>query len=93
MISAITAKNAAAAKSPIPSPPLRTLTLISLLASWISFWSSEEMSRLASETSRPIVGSSCIGWIAMTSTPLVDSVGSDPTPRGTARPRPPGRGR
>ena len=50
-------------------PPFLTLTFSSDLASWISFCTSEEMSRLASETSRPIVGSSCIGWIAMTSTP------------------------
>ena len=46
------------------------------------------MSRLASETSRPIVGSSCIGWIAMTVYPLVTRSGATllRAGRGLARP-------
>ena len=50
--------NAAPASSPAPMPPARTLTFSSDLASSISLETSVEMSRLASATSRPIVGSS-----------------------------------
>ena len=50
-------KNAAPANSPIPMPPALTLTFSSDLASWISLWIREEMSRLASVTRRPMVGS------------------------------------
>ena len=69
MTSPIKRKKTAPANRPTPVPPFLTLTFSSDLASWISFCTSEEMSRLASETSRPMVGSPCIGWIAMTSTP------------------------
>ena len=66
MITASTTRNAAAANSPIPVPPALTLTLSSDLASWISLLMSVEMSRLASLTSRPIVGSvSLTGSVAM----------------------------
>ena len=43
---------------PMPMPPALTLTFSSDFASWISFWTSVEMSRVASWTSRPMVGSS-----------------------------------
>src|SRR4051812_34866429 len=58
MITPSTAMNAAPASSPMPRPPARTLTFSSDLASAISLETREEMSRLASATSRPIVGSS-----------------------------------
>jgi len=55
----LNARRAAARRiRPTPVPPFLTLTFSSDLASWISFCTSEEMSRLASETSRPMVGSS-----------------------------------
>ena len=47
-------------------PPALTLTFSSDFASWISFEISVEMSRLASVTRRPMVGSvSWTGWVAM----------------------------
>src|SRR3954469_8968022 len=57
MTSPISTKNAAPANSPIPVPPFLRLSCSSDLASWISLLISVEMSRVASETSRPIVGS------------------------------------
>ena len=53
----ISTKKAAPANSPIPVPPFLRLTWSSDLASWISLLIRVEMSRVASETSRPIVGS------------------------------------
>src|SRR5665811_481488 len=50
--------NAAAPKRPTPVPPALTLILSSDLASAISFRIRLEMSRLASVTKRPMVGSS-----------------------------------
>ncbi len=55
------AMNAATAKNATPIPPAWTLTLSSDLASSISLVTSDEMSRLASATSRPMVGSSGLG--------------------------------
>ena len=57
MTSPISTKKAAPANSPMPVPPFLTLTWSSDLASWISLWIRVETSRVASETSRPIVGS------------------------------------
>ena len=57
MISAIRAKKPAAANIAMPIPPALTLTWISDFASLISLRIRLETSRLASETSRPIVGS------------------------------------
>jgi hypothetical protein len=66
MISAITRKNTAAANSAMPVPPACALSFSSVLASLISLEIRLEMSRLASETSFPIVGSSsCTGSIAI----------------------------
>ena len=60
------ATNAAPAKRPRPVPPAFTLTFSSDLASWISLLISVEMSRVASVTSRPMVGSvSLTGSVAM----------------------------
>ncbi len=57
---------AAPAKRPMPVPPCLKLTLSSDLASWISLEISVEMSRLASMTRPPIVGSvSLTGVVAM----------------------------
>src|SRR6476619_1271037 len=57
MITARTARNPAAAKRPTPMPPALTLTLSSDLASSISLEIRVEMSRLASVTRLPMVGS------------------------------------
>ena len=57
MTSPISTKKTAPANSPMPTPPFLTLTWSSVLASWISLLIRVEMSRVASETSRPIVGS------------------------------------
>src|SRR5215218_670531 len=54
-------RNAAAANSPMPTPPAFTLTFSSDLASAISPWTRLEMSRVASATRRPRVGSSLLG--------------------------------
>ncbi len=56
-MTASTARKPAAANRPIPVPPALTLTLSSDFASWISLEISVEMSRLASVTRRPMVGS------------------------------------
>ncbi len=53
-------KKAATANRPAPMPPALTLNFSSLLASLISDCTSAEMSRLASATSRPMVGSSAL---------------------------------
>src|SRR5215213_8887998 len=59
-------RNAAPANSPTPVPPALTLTFSSDLASWISLLIKAEMSRVASLTRRPMVGSeSLTGWVAM----------------------------
>jgi hypothetical protein len=55
---ASTPKKAAAASSAAPMPPARTLTFSSVLARAISPRIRLEMSRLASATRRPMVGSS-----------------------------------
>ena len=57
MMIASTAMKPAAANRPAPMPPALMLTLSSVLASWISLEISVEMSRLASVTRRPMVGS------------------------------------
>src|SRR6478735_1721202 len=57
MITASTSRNAAPANMPTPMPPALTLTFSSDFASSISFWTSVEMSFVASWTSRPMVGS------------------------------------
>ena len=65
-MTASTPRKPAAAKSPTPMPPALTLTFSSDLASWISFEIRVEMSRLASVTRRPMVGSvSLTGSMAM----------------------------
>jgi hypothetical protein len=76
--------NAAPASSPTPMPPARTLTFSSDLASSISLETRVEMSRLASATSRPIVGSPAAG--ARTGVPSVPA-----TSLAMARPYPPAR--
>src|SRR3546814_868562 len=58
MMIASTSRNPAAANNPIPVPPAFTLTLSSDFASLISLEMMLEMSRWASATSRPMVGSS-----------------------------------
>src|SRR5215217_4129786 len=58
MITARTSRKPAATNMPIPMPPALTLTFSSDFASWISFWTRVERSRVASWTSRPMVGSS-----------------------------------
>ena len=77
-------------------PPALTLTFSSDLASWISLEISEEMSRLASVTRRPMVGSSSDTDVAAVDRlgchacfPLLGSVwaGADPTERCGAEPR------
>jgi hypothetical protein len=57
-----TAMKPAAANIARPTPPACTETFSSDFASWISFEIRVEMSRLASATSRPMVGSSPACW-------------------------------
>ena len=90
MIIASTAKKPAAANRPMPVPPFLTLTLSSDLASWISLWIRVEMSRLASETSRPMVGSVSVdgrGGRRWPWCPLLGSVDLVPTLQRAGRPR------
>src|SRR3954468_5744614 len=81
MMIASTARNAAAANIPTPVPPALKLIFSSDFASWISFWISVEMSRLASWTRRPMVGSPSFGvalctWFVAMRVPLLVAVAS-----------------
>ncbi len=57
MTIASSTRKPATANKATPVPPAFTLIFSSDFASWISFWIRPEMSRLASVTRRPIVGS------------------------------------
>src|SRR6476661_2259305 len=79
MITASTRRKPAAANIPTPVPPAFRLTFSSDFASSISLEINVEMSRLASVTRRPMVGSSACGCagtgsVAMSAPPGLGSV-------------------